>query len=90
MKQYSGRITTLSVSIAIIGILTLIILSVSINSSGCNRFYTKNYNWKADGGYQIQGNPNCKSKNIYKEGIRYNSEVQPVWRYDTSGRWVFL
>ena len=90
MRQYSGRITTLSVSIAIIGIVLLIILSISINSSGCNAFYTDNYNWKSEGGYQIQGAPKCKSKNIYKESVRYNSEVQPVYRYDTSGRWVFL
>jgi len=90
MKQYSGRITTFSVAIAITGILALIILSISINSSGCNAFNTHNYDAKADGGYQIEGNPNCKSKNVYKTGVRYKSDVQPIWRYDSSGRWVFL
>ena len=87
MRQYSGRITTISIAVAIFGIITLIVLSISSNG---NQFYTKDYNWKADGSYSIKGAPKCRSKNIYKEGIRYKSDVQPIWRKDSSGRWVFL
>ena len=88
MREHSGRITTISIAIAIFGIITLILLSITSNN---NQFYTRDYNWKADGSYGIRGDPKCKSKNIYKEGVRYKSKVQPVWRYDTSGRWgVFI